>query len=334
METYRMNGNTVRICGKTKETEQGLMLVSSGAFLEFSGEIGNIRMKMAGSDGDRYYDAYFGIFLNGSRTPEKIWKVKEGICNYEVFSRKQKEQVTVKIVKLTEMQYGTAEILELAVDGEVLPTGEREHQILFVGDSLTAGYGVSGSADDLIFTTETEDVTKGYSYLAAETLHADAWFACCSGGGITSRWIPPEEKTPLTDILMPEVFEKSSSEVLVPEVIAVNLGTNDASYTRGDATKEAAFTERYAAFVKKLAKRYPDAYILLLYGLMETTLTEAVKKAEEQCWKAGVKCTFTELPLSDKQDGYGTGEHPSAVTHKKTALVTARAIAQVTGWKE
>lgn len=212
METYRMNGNTVRICGKTKETEQGLMLVSSGAFLEFSGEIGNIHMKMAGSDGERYYDAYLGIFLNGRRTLE--------------------------------------------------------------------------------------------------------------------------EEAPLTDILMPEVFEKSSSEVFVPEVIAVNLGTNDASYTRGDATKEAAFTEHYAAFVKKLAKRYPDAYILLLYGLMETTLTEAVKKAEEQCRKDGVKCSFTELPLSDKQDGYGTGEHPSAITHKKTALVAARAIAQVTGWKE
>ena len=35
---------------------------------------------------------------------------------------------------------------------------------------------------------------------------------------------------------------------------------------------------------------------------METTLTEAVKKAEEQCRKDGVKCSFTELPLSDKQD--------------------------------
>ena len=54
--------------------------------------------------------------------------------------------------------------------------------------------------------------------------------------------------------------------------------------------------------MEKLAKRYPDAYILLLYGLMETTLTEAVKMAEEQCRKDGVKCSFTELPLSDKQD--------------------------------
>ena len=37
METYRMNGNTVRICGKTKETEQGPGCIHS-AFIRTDGD--------------------------------------------------------------------------------------------------------------------------------------------------------------------------------------------------------------------------------------------------------------------------------------------------------
>ncbi len=57
------------------------------------------------------------------------------------------------------------------------------------------------------FTTKTEDVTKAYPYLIAKEVSADPWYVCWSGGGIISRWIPPETELPLTDILMPELFE-------------------------------------------------------------------------------------------------------------------------------
>ena len=133
---------------------------------------------------------------------------------------------------------------------------------------------------------------------------------------------------------MPELFEKGFSPVFEPELAAVNLGTNDASYTRGDAKKEAAFTKQYAAFLKRIAQAYPKAHILVLYGLMETTLTEAVKRAELQCREDGVRCSFLRLPLSKEEDGYGTGNHPSFLTHQKTALVLQRAIADILGWKE
>lgn len=330
----KLGDKTVRVCGKTVNSENGLELVSSGSFIEFSGGLSRICVTIAGSDGDKYYDAYMGLFLNGSNTPEKIWRVQDGIHEYEIFSREEKEQVTIRIMKLTEMQYGTAMIADIHADGEIHPTEPSERKLMFIGDSLTAGYGVSGCADDLIFTTETEDVTKGYSCLAAEKLHADAWFVCWSGGGITSRWIPPEEEAPLTDILMPEVFDRGSSLSFEPELIAINLGTNDASYTRGDAAKEKNFTERYASFVKKIAEIYPKSHILCMYGLMENTLTESVRKAEEMCRQEGVSCSFLALPLMQEKDGMGTGGHPSAVTHQKTAQVVADRIAEILDWKE
>ncbi len=334
MKNYKINAKTVRICGKTEETETGILLVNSGTFFEFSGKISRICMKIAGSDGDKYYDAYLAVFINGSKSPKKIWKIKEGIHEYEVFFQEEKEEVTVRIIKLTELQYGTAEIIELDTDGVIMPTKPRKRKMMFVGDSLTAGYGVTGGSDDLIFTTETEDVTKAYSYQTSEALDADAWFVSWSGGGIVSRWIPPEEEEPLTDILIPDLFEKGKDLEFVPQLIAINLGTNDASYTRGNKKREAVFTKKYAAFVKQIAEVYPEAHILMLYGLMETSLIDAVRKTEEQCRQEGIRCSFLKLPLLQEQDGMGTGGHPSFVTHKKTALVLQRAIADILGWKE
>lgn len=266
--------------------------------------------------------------------PEKIWKVKEGICNYEVFSRRQREQVTVKIVKLTEMQYGTAEILELAVDGEVVPTGESEHQILFVGDSLTAGYGVSGSADDLIFTTETEDVTKGYSYLGG----GDTACGCVvcllewrrnyipldtAGGGDTAYGYPHAGG----------VREEQQRGACTGGDCGEPRDERCELHKRG-CHEGGSFHGTLCCLCKKTGKAVPGCIHSAFIRTDGDNTDRSGKKSGGAVQERWSEVLIYRAPLSDKQDGYGTGEHPSAVTHKKTALVAARAIAQVTGWKE
>ena len=129
---------------------------------------------------------------------------------------------------------------------------------MFIGDSITAGYGVNGEQSDTVFTTKTEDVTKAYPYLTAKEVSADPWYVCWSGGGIISRWIPPETELPLTDILMPELFETGKDLDFIPGLISINLGTNDASYTRDDEGRKEKFGARYLAFVRRISEVYPD----------------------------------------------------------------------------
>ena len=47
-----------------------------------------------------------------------------------------------------------------------------------------------------------------------------------------------------------------------------------------------------------------------------------------------MKCYFLELPLMNKNDGMGTGDHPSVMTHKKTAHILKEKILELMDWKE
>ncbi len=43
---------------------------------------------------------------------------------------------------------------------------------------------------------------------------------------------------------------------------------------------------------------------------------------------------FLELPLMNKNDGMGTGDHPSVMTHKKNSTYFERKILELMDWKE
>lgn len=334
MQKYKFGEHEVRVCGKAVETDEGLELVHSGSFIEFCGEVSKVSMKILGNAEEGDFTAYLGVFFDESDTPEKIWKIQNGLHHYEICRISEKKNTIVKIMKLTEVQYGTVQINSVDTDGNIKPTEPKDRKLLFIGDSITAGYGVNGEQSDPFFTTKTENVTKAYPYLTAKELSADPWYICWSGGGIISRWIPPETELPLTDILMPELFETGKALDFIPNLISINLGTNDASYTRDDAKRKEEFATRYLTFVQRISEVYPGAHILLQYGLMERTLLPVIQAAAEKCIRQGVKCSFLELPLIDKNDGMGTDEHPSAVTHKKTSGILKEKIVEIMGWKE
>lgn len=334
MQKYKLGKHEVRVCGKTVETDAGIELVHSGSFIEFYGEIGKVSMKISGNADESDFAAYVGVFLNEGDTPETVWKIQNGLHHYEICWTSEKKNTVVKVMKLTEMQYGAVQIHSVDTDGNIKPTEPKERKLLFIGDSITAGYGVNGEQSDTVFTTKTEDVTKAYPYLTAKEVSADPWYVCWSGGGIISRWIPPETELPLTDILMPELFETGKDLDFIPSLISINLGTNDASYTRDDEGRKEKFGARYLAFVRRISEVYPDTPILLQYGLMERTLLPAIQTVAEECSRQGVKCYFLELPLMNKNDGMGTGDHPSVMTHKKTAHILKEKILELMDWKE
>ncbi len=334
MQQYKFGEYEVRVCGKAVETEEGIELVHSGSFIEFCGEVSKVSMKICGEAEEGDFAAYLGVFLNENDTPEKIWEIENGLHHYEICWASEKKNTTVKIMKLTEVQYGAVQINSVDTDGSIKPTEAKERKLLFIGDSITAGYGVNGEQSDPIFTTKTEDVTKAYPYLTAKKVSADPWYICWSGGGIISRWISPETELPLTDILMPELFETGKDLDFIPNLISINLGTNDASYTRDDMGRKEEFAARYLTFVQRISAVYPHAHILLQYGLMERTLLPVIQEVAKECSRQGVKCSFLELPLMNKKDGMGTGEHPSVVTHKKTAEILKEKILEIMDWKE
>ena len=209
---------------------------------------------------------------------------------------------------------------------QILLRMPRLQEMLFIGDSLTAGYGVDGINGISAFRTADEDVTKTYAYQAAEMLHADSRIVAYSGNGVLSRWIAPEQDTPYTKNILPEIFPYIQNEV--PDLIVCNLGTNDASYVRQIPSRERAFVEKYTDFIQQLKKVFADAKILLLYGLMEQTLCEKVQETAQRC---GTE--FLKLPLQNPVNGMGTDGHPGARTQQEIALYVERYMEQMMMWR-
>lgn len=92
----------------------------------------------------------WGVFLNEGDTPETVWKIQNGLHHYEICWTSEKKNTVVKVMKLTEMQYGAVQIHSVDTDGNIKPTEPKERKLLFIGDSITAGYGVNGEQSDTV----------------------------------------------------------------------------------------------------------------------------------------------------------------------------------------
>lgn len=338
--------NEIRTFGITEREEKGLRLCWSASGIEFTTSAKEIVIEMEGESKGREEDAFFAVFVNGERMQYKV-QVFPGKKECVLYPESTEGEVSIRLLKLTEEQYGKVWISGIRLDGRVwispasfsdtveengeqggraVQSGNMKQKphFLFIGDSITAGYGVDGVNGESAFCTEEEDVTKTFAYKTAEKLGAEKTIICFSGNGVLSRWIPAEENQPLTEQILPGIFPYEEVKRCIastkqkgecdPDYIVINLGTNDASYTRRIPEREEAFAEKYRAFVKRLQEAFPDSPLLLLYGVMEQTLMERVKEVAEQC-----KVEFLALPLQAPEDGMGAAEHPSERTQEKMA---------------
>ncbi|MBO6065319.1 MAG: GDSL family lipase, partial [Lachnospiraceae bacterium] len=170
-----------------------------------------------------------------------------------------------------------------------------------------------------------------------EILGADYSLVCMSGYGIISGYTDTGEKLadkiipPLYGTLgrsyahfdglySPESFVWDVSEFR-PDTVVINLGTNDMSYCKDDPDKRAEFTEQYAAFLRAVRAKNPDAIIVCTLGIMGTDLNQSMQQAvinyKNESGDGNVYVMF--FPMQDEADGLAVDWHPSPMTHEKAA---------------
>ena len=224
-------------------------------------------------------------------------------------------------------------------DGTVEPAPADVRPLLtVVGDSITCGYGNLTEEQGRGYFPLEEDGAQAYGPLAAQALGYRYQAVCVSGialnsvvGGAlpTMREIYPYQDAPLerrlgkTD-LTPWDFGGESTEVL-----AVNLGTNDAyaALFSGDlVAAEARFTADYAAFLQDLRRWHgPKTKILCTLGPMQYYLFDGLERAVDRYRReTGDKLVWCrKYPLMNPMDGTGAGGHPTAATHRAMARTLA-----------
>jgi lysophospholipase L1-like esterase len=248
------------------------------------------------------------------------------------------ETSTVKIIKLSEAVQSIIGISNITVDGVssgISPVAENDFLIEFVGDSITCGYGVDAPDQNENFSTATEDFTDTYAYLTAANFGADYSAVAFSGHGIISGYTGNGVKQP--GQIVPQFYGKIGNSYDTidgkylsdidwefaekPDLIVVNLGTNDDSYCGDDPERQAEFTEKYIEFLGELRRINPDSVILCTLGVLGDRLCpfieDAVKSYSES---SGDKNIFSmRFDVQNYADGYGADWHPSAATHEKMA---------------
>ncbi len=139
----------------------------------------------------------------------------------------------------------------------------------FIGDSKTVGACNEDDGNDQWDTRRTHNGMLSYAAIASEALSADHRNISVSGMGIVTGYVDVKAGE-----MWNKIYPKASSAVAdlkawVPDVVFVNLGDNDESFTRGHKQPfPVDFRDDYVSFVWAIRAAYPKAHIVLLRGGM------------------------------------------------------------------
>ncbi len=337
---------SLRSIGRNRFLDGILYLGWSGSCVEFETSSDSLSLTLHTSGPMNGWPARVGIFVDDFTNPVVREMVTRPVQHLSLPLKKGGGKV--RIMKLSEQAFGVLGISDLHVSGDIRPTPARDRRIEFIGDSITCGYGVEAGPSD-VFATSTENPASAYALLASEALHADASLTAWSGIGLTSAWVPETAEKPSDDLLMSRLYPRSDLRLddwlgLEPvphdfardpvDLVVINLGTNDASWTRKIPEREEAFAQAYRRFLCQVSDARPGTPILCTCGLMEQSLCGIIRQEQERFASAhpGLKTGFLCFPLQQPSDSYGADGHPSAATHEKAAKILEESIRNLMDW--
>lgn len=208
------------------------------------------------------------------------------------------------------------------------------HRIEIIGDSISNGYGVLGPDGKCPFSADTESEWAAWGAIAARNLKAAHTTIAYSGKGVVRN------SNGSTIGTMQSIFERTLADsenpkwdfsAWTPEVVVINLGTND--WAQGDPGP--TFIDGYFGLLQTVRSRYPNASIVCALGTMMTQVeigktrayvNEAMKRINDP------RITYLELGHPTSDDGLGCERHPSGKTQEKMGMALAAHIKEKMKW--
>lgn len=245
----------------------------------------------------------------------------------------------LRISKRTEALCGRTALGAVSIKGRMLPPpADPQHRILFVGGSVTCGWGVMDNDPETAFRPGSQSGTATYAAEASRRLDADFASVCISGRGLLWNW---DRKT---NGRIPEVWKsgtlnKDGSAVAnepAPDAVVLELGMLE---LQGRTPDQASFVRAYVDFVMEIHRRWPNAWIV---GLDAPALDEeqlATLRSflipVDQWVKGRYKVkNFSRLFLTQQGSlGYGGGGHPNRLQSIMNGEELANHLHGHLGWR-
>ncbi len=251
-------------------------------------------------------------------------------------------------------------------DGTFSPVEDKPFKIEFIGDSITSGEGTYGPCGDQPWISMFMSSSRNYAAMTAKALNADFRLISQGGWGVLCGW----DNNPHHNI--PSCYEKicglgfgAFNEKLgaqkahsfaewTPDVIVINLGTNDCSafsqpmwqdpatgesfkqHTNPDgsfAAEDVARFEKAAVdFLHMLRRNNPTSRILWVYGMLGYDLSLPIANAVNTFRQESgdIKTTFLQLP-NTTEETVGCRFHPGVKSHERAAKVLTEYLSNILG---
>jgi len=301
----------------------------SNVEMNFSGTEASVTLKSTGEN-------WFQAIVDGQvQEPFKV----NGTSTVKLVSGLSNGNHHLVLWKRTEASQGEVQILGFDFGGGQLlaPPAPLERKIEFIGDSITCAYGNEGLSKEQSFTPRNENSYLSYAAITARSLNASANLIAWSGIGLTMNYGGSGgplimDRYPLT---LPQSGVEWDFKNYVPQVVVINLGTNDFSTIPADRTK---FISAYKELVTKVRTNYPDAHIFccvgpMLWGSGLDSCRSYIQEVINYFNSSGdSKVYFVEFPQQDPSNGYGEDWHPNLITHRLMAEQLTSEIKQKLGW--
>lgn len=330
-----MTSDKVKLIGRTYMDEDILWFSLSGSGVEFkfNGKTCDIMLRADSMISQSVHSPRYAIYVDGERVAENV--MQEAIEKVNAVSGDTVSEHIVRVVKLSESSDSTMGIVEVVTDDDATlePTAEKDLKIEFIGDSITCGYGVDGTLEDT-YSTGNEDCTKAYAIKTANLLDADYSLVSYSGHGIISGWTG--DGTIQAEQIVPPYYDKLGKSYGTfnktlqpqnidwdfswkPDIVVINLGTNDASYTKGDAAKCETYCVEYVKFLETIREKNPDAKIVCTLGLMGQDLCPKVEEAVRRFTEDDGDTNTYYVELDVQQGDVVVDWHPTETSHEHAA---------------
>jgi lysophospholipase L1-like esterase len=232
----------------------------------------------------------------------------------------------------TEASIGVTEFMGLSGwstgGGLISAAVAPDRRLEVVGDSLSVGAGVEGDAACPNGINAYTNNYLAYGSVAARAVGADVSTIAWSGIGVYRNY--DGSTTDTMPVRYPYAIPNDDTpwdfSLYEPDVVVINLGTND--FGQGDPGT--AYETAYVAFVKTIRSKYANAYFILIdmYGGTRLTRVNDVVTA----LKSGGETKVETLSFSSAQNNLGCNQHPNVAGQAAMGGVLAARLKALMGW--
>ncbi|MFQ7035588.1 MAG: hypothetical protein ACLRTQ_07930 [Candidatus Borkfalkia sp.] len=176
--------------------------------------------------------AYLYVFIDGTKDYKKARRMAlDGSgepVEYVLAQNLPQGEHTMRVLKCTEVKYGSAWLYSLRSDGEFLaPPPRAERRVELIGDSILSGsesMRESTTTDSKL--TESENSLASYGAFAADLLDAEV-SAVTRSGALVSGYRGYASIQDFYDLYSADCDALWDFSLSQPDVIILDLGTND-----------------------------------------------------------------------------------------------------------